>query len=223
MTEYSLQGLQQRWGRRSPLAQAEQLHELCRGSVTRNCPLFPTERFRRQLVTLLSCHALKNNETGSPSEKSSALTESTRVRRDIFPVIPLGQDEKPWQAPSPPQEKEKNPQKTKRTFWLYNRKNINSQIFSAKNQIVHYSAALILQGNLFHRPLYFACHHASYPFWGWQKQSDHSYALSSTKGQTFQKSVINLCMSAFLFYLLWYSPPEGTLKCFAVATVKFLQ
>lgn len=61
------------------------------------------------------------------------------------------------------------------------------------------------------------------PFWGWQKQADHSYALGSTKGQTVQASVINLCMSAFLLYLLWCLSPEWTFRCFTVATVKALR
>lgn len=38
--------------------------------------------------------------------------------------------------------------------------------------------------------------------WRWQRQADHSYALGSTKGQTVQASVINLCSSAFLPQLL---------------------
>lgn len=72
-------------------------------------------------------------------------------------------------------------------------------------------------------PLYFACRRASYPFWGWQKQADRSYALGSTKGQTLQVSVINLCMSAFLLCLLWCLSPEGTFRHFTVATMKALR
>ena len=64
--------------------------------------------------------------SGTPSEKSSALTENTWVRRDIFPVILLAQDQSA--CPSPPPQ-------SRRSIWIYKRKNLYSQVFNAKNSV----------------------------------------------------------------------------------------
>ena len=58
MTEYRLQGVQQRCVRWTLLTQDTQFHELCRGSVAWNSPSFPTARLRRQSATFFSYHTV---------------------------------------------------------------------------------------------------------------------------------------------------------------------
>lgn len=112
VTEHSLQGVQQRCIRWSVLTQAEQFHELCRGSSVKlslltHCKIKETTC---HLICLPHTELIYNNKivplcSGTPSEKSSALTGNTWIRTDL-PSHPTKARSEP--LPIPPKKQKIN-------------------------------------------------------------------------------------------------------------------